>query len=54
VKISEQRTAARISIFIVISRFGTDERDYCRSKLATGKAQQSAHIEVRWDRREKR
>jgi hypothetical protein len=35
----EQRIAARISAFIVISRFGIDERDYCRSKLATGKAQ---------------
>jgi hypothetical protein len=39
VNISEQRIAAKISVFIVISRFGTDERDYCRSKLATGKAQ---------------
>jgi hypothetical protein len=38
-KLSEQRIAARISVFIIISRFGTDERDYCRSKLATGKAQ---------------
>lgn len=35
-------------------QFGTDARDYCRSKLATEKAQSSAHIEVRGDRREKR
>jgi hypothetical protein len=39
VNMSEQRIAAKISVFIVISRFDTDERDYCRSKLATGKAQ---------------
>jgi hypothetical protein len=39
VNIRKQRIAARISVFIVISRFGTDERDYCRSKLAAGKAQ---------------
>src|SRR5262245_60508420 len=30
--ITEQRIAARISVFIVISRFGADARDYCRSK----------------------
>jgi hypothetical protein len=39
VNTKEQRIAARVSVFIVISRFGTAERDYCRSKLATGKAQ---------------
>jgi hypothetical protein len=40
VNISEQRIAARISVFIaVISDVVTDARDYCRSKLATGKAQ---------------
>jgi len=39
VNIKEQRIAARISVFIVISRFRTDARDYCRSKLATRKAQ---------------
>jgi hypothetical protein len=39
VNIKEQRIAARVSVFIVISRFGTDAGDYCRSKLATGKAQ---------------
>jgi len=38
VNIREQRIAARIGVFIVISRFGTDAGDYCRSKLATGKA----------------
>jgi hypothetical protein len=32
VNISEQRIAAGISVFIVISRFGTDAGDYCRSK----------------------
>jgi hypothetical protein len=38
--IKEQRIAATISVFIeVISGFATDERDYCRSKLTTGKAQ---------------
>src|SRR5215831_9575516 len=36
VNIKEQRIAAKISVFIVISRFGIDARDYCRSKLATG------------------
>jgi len=39
VNITEQRIAARTRVFILISRFGTDERDYCRSKLATGRAQ---------------
>jgi hypothetical protein len=39
VNMSEQRIAAKRGVFIVISRFGTDERDYCRSKLATGKGQ---------------
>ena len=40
VNISEQRIAARISVFITVnSEVGTDERDYCRSKLATGKPQ---------------
>jgi hypothetical protein len=39
VNISEQRIAARVSVFTVISGVGIDARDYCRSKLATGKAQ---------------
>ena len=39
VNISEQRIPARISVFIVISGSGTDGRDYCRFKLATGRAQ---------------
>jgi hypothetical protein len=40
VNIKEQRIAARISVFIVISK-GLEplRRDYCRSKPATGKAQ---------------
>src|SRR5215831_5740385 len=32
VNVSEQRIAARICVFIVISWFGTDAGDYCRSK----------------------
>jgi hypothetical protein len=38
-KIKEQRIAAGISVFIVISSLEPMRRDYCRSKLATGKAQ---------------
>ena len=39
VNIKEQRIAARISVFIVISRFGTDTGDYCRSKAYHWEAQ---------------
>jgi hypothetical protein len=36
---SAERSAERISVFIVISAVGIDAGDYCRSKLAAGKAQ---------------
>jgi hypothetical protein len=39
VNIIEQRIAGSISVFIVISGLEPMRRDYCRSKLATGKAQ---------------
>jgi hypothetical protein len=38
-KIREQRIAATISVFIVISGLKPMRENYCRSKLATGKAQ---------------
>jgi hypothetical protein len=38
VNTSEQRIASATSFFIVISGFGIDAGDYCRSNLATGNA----------------
>ena len=38
-KIKEPRIAARISVLIVISGLVPKRTDYCRSELATGKAQ---------------
>jgi hypothetical protein len=46
VNIKEPRIVARISVFIVVSRFDIDARDYCRSKLTTGGNPSSPHTSM--------